>query len=254
MKKPWKTLFLWEAAAVLGLVVILAAVLLPALARSGESSHRASCQNNLKQLGLVMKMYANESKGERYPPLSPTLGNWMMDMATVYPEYLTDGNILVCPSSPLRAGDDIPFRSSEAKNDWDTFAPDCVSHLFYTYIGYSLICDEQALAFFEGYCRNPALFMAQSDIELNVPIWQTSDRPTSAGQASIPIMWDRVTVDPELRPHIPDGGNVLYMDGHVNFERYSPYNNASHFPMTRLTVELFSATLPRLPPHCYQVW
>lgn len=50
----------------------------------------ASCQNNMKQLGLVIKMYAGENPHTMVPP------GWR----TVYPEYLTDPNVLVCPCTP----------------------------------------------------------------------------------------------------------------------------------------------------------
>ena len=58
---------LWEWIIALTIIVVLAALLLPALARSREAARRSSCQNNLKQMGLIMRMYANEFE-MMYPP------------------------------------------------------------------------------------------------------------------------------------------------------------------------------------------
>jgi len=99
-----------ELLVVIAIIGILAAILLPALARARESARRASCQNNLKQWGLIFKMYSGESKGGKFPPVSfllPNLMNPSSDMPTgsfspagrfIYPEYLTDLNIFRCPS------------------------------------------------------------------------------------------------------------------------------------------------------------
>jgi prepilin-type N-terminal cleavage/methylation domain-containing protein/prepilin-type processing-associated H-X9-DG protein len=95
-----------ELLVVIAIIGILAAILLPALARAREAARRASCASNLKQLGVVYKMYANESRGEAWPPMKSTHCDgahvpWatIADMTTLYPDYMSDLNILVCPSS-----------------------------------------------------------------------------------------------------------------------------------------------------------
>jgi len=111
-----------ELLVVIAIIGILAAILLPALARARESARRSSCQNNLKQWALVYKMYANESKGEKFPPMTaadsaatpfvdchdPALppsspGDPVFlaagpNVKMIYPEYLTDPNLCFCPS------------------------------------------------------------------------------------------------------------------------------------------------------------
>ena len=213
-----------ELLVVIAIIAILAAMLLPALAKAKQKAHAIACMNNLKQVGLGMLMHADEN--DDMIPRGNDKRWWFVFMPYI-PEGGTERDfrnikIFMCPSYPL------PKRTPNRKqvityvvNAWKFRS--ARDNIGYEHIGFSKITDfaqpsdSVYLLDNEDGIDNPGINrpivtgFQDSRTDLN-DVWQPSHLPYGA-------TGKRLSGDRRIaaKRHSNKGSNMLFLDGHAGF-------------------------------------
>lgn len=259
-----------ELLVIIMVIGILTAILLPGLNRAREARDRAACSSNMKQVGTALKIYASESPQGHYPPMKKrrssgvypnicdeqvVLSDLMFDGRTMYPRYVTDERVLLCPSDYNRdLADERWYGGKDGSVD-----PCSISSISYGYVAWAITDDYLVQGDSDPNSIPPNLdgafiealgdlladqefldgdFVVESPTDGRITAYRLREgvarylitdtaNPRSAAKASshVPVYFDHVSsfhsgFAPPSFNHPVGGANVLYMDGHVSFLKY----------------------------------
>ena len=207
-----------ELLVVIAIIALLAAILFPVFSRARENARRATCQSNLKQLGLGLIQYSQDYD-EWLPSGSTDRAGWAGE---IYP-YVKSIQVFVCPSDPTVPGLSWQSTTSYALNS--NFLFDWIYKSGWPADNYSTLSSLTAptstvMGFEVTGCSFPTPGVA---IDTASPTADGYDAINWSGGYKTGQMGGRAfgagqhaTTDPQVARHF-DGANFLACDGHVKY-------------------------------------
>ena len=192
-----------ELLVVIAIIAILAAILFPVFARAREKARQASCSSNLKQLGLAWMMYIqdyDETFGHGWP--APSWSSYYQELQP----YIKNTQLFMCPSEATSTACSCGYPGGD--NDASYIRANYTRNPFTT-IAFGSDFRGRPLAGFD----TPATTICMGDGRrcwVHAAAWCRAD-PSNSGAGK--------GCDPTLANRHNGGGNFLYVDGHVKFEK-----------------------------------